>query len=338
MPAMARWKCKSDCVPHEGYLKYYKRRAKHNVGLIISEGTHVDNTHSYAIHTGYEGRLTNEKQKKAFEGIVKAVHKYGGKFIPQLWHCGENATNPISVVSSSQRIKQMDRNDMDQVRDAFVNSAVLAKEAGCDGVEIHGANGYLLSNFMSKRNVRNDEYGGTIVNRMRFPLEVVRAVRQAVGEQFPILYRTSQWSVSNYNEIKWDNVEELKIWCDGLKEAGVDIIDVSTHKCYKLEFVGQGKQEESHTLAGWIKKLSGLPVIAVGGVSYTQTVAYNWGSSGKTSIENPERCLKLIEKGECDLLAVGRALIANYDWVDKVQRGDWEKLKPYSRKTLDELF
>jgi len=224
----------------------------------------------------------------------------------------------------------MDGEDFEQVLSAFVHAAVQAKAIDCDGVEIHGAHGYLLDSFLNPVvNRRNDSYGGSVENRMRFPLCVVCAVREAVGAGFPIIYRFSQWRVDDYREIKWKTPDELALWVAALREAGVDLLDVSTRNALAPAFEGSRR-----TLAAWAKDLSELPVIAVGTVSLALAV----DEPGEVvPPADPGPVFELVEKGEVDLIGVGRALIANPDWVRVVRDGDWRNLRPYTRAILSRL-
>jgi 2,4-dienoyl-CoA reductase-like NADH-dependent reductase (Old Yellow Enzyme family) len=252
----------------------------------------------------------------------------------------------------------MRSDDFAQVLGAYRRAARAAREIGCDGLEIHGAHGYLLDSFLSPvNNRREDEYGGSFDNRMRFPLEVTRAVRAEVGPDFPILYRFSQWKVDDYRETKFRTPDDLGRWVRALRDAGADILHVSTRRATDPAFPDSG----SRTLAGWSRKLSGLPVIAVGGVAATRRVesasdgdpsdrnAADGGTADgnvadadtvggeRVLVEDPGLAIALVESGEADLLAIGRSLIANPDWVEVVRDGSWRNLRPYHEDLLREL-
>lgn len=342
MAPMTRRKAEPDGLVTEESVAYYARRAKGEVGLIISEGTALDDRHAYDTIT--VPRIETPAQWAAWKKVVDAVHAEGGAFAPQIWHTGRLAADPIgpSAGPGPQRadgtrrpdVREMTEEDFAQVLNAYRNAAHGTLETGADALEIHGAHGYLLDSFLSPgTNQRTDAYGGTPENRMRFPLEVVRAIREVVGPGFPILYRFSQWKMDDYRELKFQAPGDLERWVLALREAGVDILHVSTRDATDPAWDAEGPR----TLAGWAEQLSGLPTIAVGKVSVTLSMDESYGEK-RSEIVSPTPWIDLIERGECSLLAVGRALIANPNWVPLVRSGDWEKLVPYDQSMLAELI
>ena len=336
MAPMTRRKAADDGIPTEAMVRYYERRAAEEVGLIVSEGVAIDSLHAYDTIT--VPRLETREQVAGWKRVVDAVHGAGGAFAPQLWHTGRLGADPIGPSAGTPPpkadgtprpdVRPMEAADFAQVLEAYRFAAAASKEIGCDAVEIHGAHGYLLDSFLSaKDNRRTDAYGGSADNRMRFPLEVVRAVRGAVGEGFPVIYRFSQWKVDDYEALKFRSPDDLEPWVTALRDAGVDILHVSTRDCTDPAF-----EDGDRTLVGWTKELSGLPTIAVGRVGITHTTGL-----GKADIADPAPGIALLESGECDLLAVGRGLIANPDWVAKVRAGRWRELHPYTPELLTEL-
>jgi 2,4-dienoyl-CoA reductase-like NADH-dependent reductase (Old Yellow Enzyme family) len=227
----------------------------------------------------------------------------------------------------------MQESDFEQVLEAFRRTARGAVEIGCDAVEIHGAHGYLLDSFLTPgTNPREDEYGGPEENRMRFPLAVVRVVRNAVGAGFPVIYRFSQWPTQTPEEIKFHGSDDLGRWVRALRDAGVDILHASTVDAVAPAFPEEGEQ----SLAAWTRKLSGLPVIAVGKISVGLPMDQAYGEEG-SGVTDPEPAIRSVEAGEIDLLAVGRALIPNPDWVPLVRSGRWRDLKPFHKTQLQSL-
>jgi 2,4-dienoyl-CoA reductase-like NADH-dependent reductase (Old Yellow Enzyme family) len=228
----------------------------------------------------------------------------------------------------------MTRADMVQVRDAFVAAALAVRSIGCDAIELHGAHGYLLDSFLSPdTNRREDHYGGNAENRRRFPLEVVRAVRDAVGPDSPIIFRFSQWKMDDYAEVKFPTPRELDDFVGAVIGAGADILHVSTRRATDIPFPDDNPEL---TLAGWTRKLGGAPVIAVGSVAVTLTMDESYGER-ESAVSDPTPALRLIEEGQADLLAVGRSLIANPDWVRTVRDRGWASLRPYDKRLLDDL-
>lgn len=341
MAPMTRRMAGEDGIPTDEMLAYYRRRAAAEVGLIVSEGTAIDSLHAYDTLT--VPRFETSVQLEAWKRIVDAVHQEGGAFAPQLWHTGRLAADPIGPSPGQAPpgrngverplTREMKADDFDQVLRAFHSAARGARDIGCDALEIHGAHGYLLDSFLSPvNNLRTDTYGGTFQNRMRFPLEVVHTVRKAVGPDFPVIYRFSQWKVDDYRELKFKNSADLKTWVTALREAGVDILHVSTRDVTEPGFQTEGPR----TLAGWSKRLSGLPVIGVGKVSLTLPMDRTYGEE-RGVVQDPSSALDLVEQEEIDLLAVGRALIPNPDWTRLVREGRWRDLVPFDKKQLETL-
>ncbi|MCA8922047.1 MAG: 12-oxophytodienoate reductase [Planctomycetes bacterium] len=340
MAPMTRRMAGEDGLATEAIRAYYARRARHEVGLIVSEGTGIDSLHAY--DTLSVPRFETAAQHAAWRAVVEAVHAEGGAFAPQLWHCGRMSADPIGpspgeVAARGDRparaVRAMEADDFAQVLAAYASAAAAARAIGCDALEVHGAHGYLLDSFLSPAtNQRSDAYGGSFSARMRFPLEVARAVRAAVGPDFPVIYRFSQWQLADYAEVKWRTPDELGAWVNALKDAGVDLLHVSTRDATAPGFPDAGPK----TLAGWARELSGLPVIAVGKVSVTLTMDRAYGEE-RDVVRDPGPALALLERGEADLLAVGRALIANPDWVQVVRDRDWRELRAFDAGQLAAL-
>tara|TARA_R110002072_G_scaffold137777_7_gene280650 strand:- start:10 stop:1032 length:1023 start_codon:yes stop_codon:yes gene_type:complete len=339
MAPMTRRMAGEDGLATEAIRDYYARRAEHEVGLIISEGTGIDSLHAFDTPT--VPRFETPAQHEAWRAVVEAVHAQGSAFAPQLWHCGRMAADPIGPSASpgadrpgrpGRPVRAMEAADFAQVLGAYESAARAAQAIGCDALEIHGAHGYLLDSFLSPaNNLRSDDYGGSFTARMRFPLEVARAVRAAVGPDYPVIYRFSQWRLGDYEEQKWRTPDELGTWVTSLKDAGVSLLHVSTRDALAPGFEGSER-----TLAGWAKELSGLPVIAVGKVSVTLSMDQAYGEE-RDVVRDPRGALDLITKGEADLVAVGRALIANPDWVPRVRAGEWQDLAAFDKDLLSEL-
>jgi 2,4-dienoyl-CoA reductase-like NADH-dependent reductase (Old Yellow Enzyme family) len=336
MAPMTRRLAPDDRVPTPDIAAYYRRRAEGGVGLIVTEGTHIDDEH--APDSENVPGLFTDKQAEGWAAVTSAVHDASGAIACQLWHTGRLAMRPIgpSPVPAEKRgggfratPRPMTTADMEQVAGRFAASASLAKYAGFDAVEIHGAHGYLLDSFLAPgANKRTDAFGGAFNQRMRFPLMVVHAVRDAVGDDYPVMYRFSQWSIDDYAAMTYPNPDTLGLWVNALKDAGVDVLHVSTRDC-----TAPGFRDADTTLAGWTRELSGLPTVAVGRVGSSSGM--NEGDHVPTS--DPAPAAALIERGEADFVAVGRGLIANPDWPELVKRGRWEELRPYDRSMLATL-
>ena len=338
-------------VPNEEVVEYYRLRAAGGVGLIITEGTCVDHiaAHGYPDVPSFYG----EESLAGWKKVVDAVHAEGGKIAPQLWHTG---TMRITGVTTNEQTPGgdtpgygpsgmgvpgkvtshvMTKDDIKDVIAAFAKAAADAKAIGFDAVELHGAHGYLIDQFFWEGvNQRDDEYGGDLAARSRFAIELIQAVREAVGPDYPVIFRWSQWKQQDYSVSLTKNPEELEAFLKPLSDAGVDIFHCSTRRFWEPEFEGSDLN-----LAGWTKKLTGKPTITVGGVGVNADFIPSDGSHDFASAEpaSLDKLLERLEKDEFDLVAVGRALIANPDWANKVRDGDMDSLAGYDKKLLRKL-
>ncbi len=328
-------------IPGENVAQYYKRRAENEVGLIITEGTLID--HPAAGQSVNFPHFYGEASLAGWQRVVDVVHQAGGKIIPQLWHVGmarqigDPNPNPealpigpsgIDVVSLKKVTEPMSRGEISYVIKAYAEAARQAKRIGFDGIEIHGAHGYLIDQFFwSKTNRREDEYGGSLVKRTRFAADVIRACRKAVGPDFPIIFRFSQWKMGHYQEKLAYNKEELAEFLAPLNAAGVDIFHASTRRYWEPEFEGSDL-----TLAGWTKALTGKPVITVGSVgldtNFIESLTERKG--GKAAGLDP--LLRRLKNREFDLVAVGRALLADPAWALKIHQGREKDLIPVEKE------
>lgn len=340
-------------VPVAEKVNYYRKRAEGGTGLIISEGTWVP--HPAASYRGDIPRFYGEDALSGWADVIDAVHSAGGHMFPQLWHSGMSrrdksaALHPdVDPVGPSglafaegrsdpiQTCPPMTQPDIDAVVQAFGDAAHSAKLLGFDGIEIHGAHGYLIDQFLwHVTNRREDGYGGdNIRDRARFAAEVVAECRRRVGPAFPISFRFSQWKAVDYAAQLVDTPGELEQMLIPLIEAGVDLFHCSTRRHWEPAFEGS-----ELTLAGWTRKLSGKPSIAVGSVGLGKPFDVpTLAQRGMISNTSLDRILEMLESGECDLVGVGRALIANPDWADKIRTGKAESLADYSLDLLETLL
>ncbi|MGB4075292.1 NADH:flavin oxidoreductase [Pseudomonas sp.] len=332
-------------VPNSKVIEYYRRRAAAGVGLIVTEGTTV----GHKASNGYPNvpRFYGEDALAGWQKVVEAVHAEGGKIVPQLWHVGnvrKLGTEPDAGVPGygpSEKIKEgnvlvhgMTQDDISEVIAAFAQAAKDAKAIGMDGVEIHGAHGYLVDQFFwAGSNQRTDEYGGDLAQRSRFAIELIQAVRAAVGPDFPIIFRFSQWKQQDYSARLVETPEALEAFLKPLADAGVDIFHCSTRRFWEPEFDGS-----ELNLAGWTRKLTGKPTITVGSVGldgeFLQFMVNTDKVAQPASLEN---LLERLNKQEFDLVAVGRALLVDPDWAVKVRDGREQDILPFSRDALTSL-
>ncbi len=345
MSPMTRNFC-PDHIPHSQVVEYYRRRAAGGVGLIITEGTCIEQVaaHGYPNVPNFYGDAALDGWRQ----VVDAVHAEGGKIAPQLWHVGgvrrpgvePGGDTPGYGPSGMSRPGKlsghaMTQQDIDDTVAAYAQAARDAQALGFDAVEIHGAHGYLIDQFFwPAMNQRDDAYGGDVLGRTRFAVEIIQAMRQAVSPDFPIILRWSQWKLQNYEARLAESPEELEAFLQPLCEAGVDIFHCSTRRFWQPEF-----PNSDLNLAGWTKKLTGKPTITVGSVGLNDEFLPEQGSADFRAAEpaSLDQLIHRLEQQEFDLVALGRALIANPDWPNQVQQGQLEQLQAYQKSMLEEL-
>ncbi|MEU1420072.1 NADH:flavin oxidoreductase [Kitasatospora sp. NPDC086009] len=331
-------------VPGEDVRAYYARRAAAGVGLILTEGTYIG--HESAGQSDRVPRFHGEEQLAGWAEVAAAVHAAGGTIMPQLWHIGmvrKQGEPPFAdapaVGPSGLRIdgtegtgRAMTRSDLDDVIGAFAEAAAAAERIGFDGIELHGAHGYLLDQFLwAGTNRRTDAYGGDPVARTKFAAEIVAAVREVVSPEFPVVFRYSQWKQEAYEARLAESPEELADILTPLAEAGVDVFHASTRRYWLPEFEGSDLN-----LAGWTRKLTGRPAITVGSVGLDGDVIRSFAGEGAT-VQGIDNLLDRLERDEFDLVAVGRALLQDPQWAAKVLAGRFDELKPYDVSALATL-
>jgi 2,4-dienoyl-CoA reductase-like NADH-dependent reductase (Old Yellow Enzyme family) len=333
-------------IPNDEVAAYYRRRAEGDVGLIITEGTFI----SHEGANGYENvpAIYGDQALAGWKHVVDEVHAVGGKIAPQLWHVGSVRKSGIGphkeapAYSPSGLYKPgaangvaMTQDDIDTVVASFAQAALDAKNIGFDAIEVHGAHGYLVDQFFWEgTNQRTDKYGGSLENRTRFGVEIVNAIRAAVGNDFTIIFRFSQWKQQDYNAKLCQTPEELDTFLGLLSDAGVDIFHASTRRFWVAEFAGSDLG-----LAGWTKKLTNKPVITVGNVGLDADFIGE-GNADLSGTSNPtgiNELLVRLNNDEFDLVAIGRALLVDPQWVKKMQHNAIDEIKPFNKKSLMSL-
>lgn len=318
-------------VPIPEMAAYYRSRAQHGVGFIVSEACAVPEASSSAdscMPAFFGGAAL-----RAWKHICREVHAFGCAMAPQLTHvgmlraAGDDVPNPsappigpsgIDVFSLQAAGETMSRTKIDEVKTAFALAAASARSLGFDAVEIQGGHGGLIDQFLwGETNKRTDVYGGDVVGRTRFACEVVHAVRKAVGRRFAIIFRLSQGKPGHAEAKLATSPHELSLLLQPLVQAGVDVFDCSTTQHFAAaEFAGSPLP-----FAAWVRLLSGRPVISVG-----------------TSGRPPLRLLQMLSAGDVDMVAIGRALVADAAWAEKVRTGRESELLPYSLKLAARLY
>jgi 2,4-dienoyl-CoA reductase-like NADH-dependent reductase (Old Yellow Enzyme family) len=332
-------------IPGEGVADYYRRRAENDVGLIITEGVGVD--HPAAIGKGSMGEddmplLHGEAALARWKTVVEQVHSAGGLIFPQLWHQGViriDNTGPYPDAASMRpsgiwgptggystapaeyldkvlpTTRSMTEEEIADVIAGFARSAANARAVGFDGIAIHGAHGYLPDAFLWKEtNQRTDAWGGNVARRNRFAIELVKAVRAEAGD-LPIMLRYSQWKQQDYDARLADTPAKLEAILGPIADAGVDIFDASTRYYHKPAF-----DNSPLTLAGWTRKLTGKPTMAVGGIGLNKELKSSFVESVVT-VDNLPDVARRIENGEFDLAGVGRSLLVDPAWARKAREG-----------------
>lgn len=331
-----------DGVPGDDVAEYYARRAAH-LGLLITEATYVD--HPSAGTSDRVPRFYGDDSLAGWRRVVDAVHAEGGLIIPQLWHLGvrreegapPHTDAPVITPSGldldgSAKGKSATTQDVDDMIAAFVKAARDAQRVGFDGVEIHGAHGYLLDQFFwQATNKRDDMYGGTVADRARFAAELVAAVRAEVGDSFLISFRYSQWKGGHYDAQNAQSPAELEQILTPLAQAGTNVFHVSTRRYWLPEF-----EDSSPTLSGWTKKLTGLPTISVGSVGVA--TQFRGGRDERKSTLSLAPLLELFEAGEFDMIALGRAVLSEPEWTTKVRDGRVNEIRQYEKADESRLY
>lgn len=331
-------------IPGQNVVDYYRRRAEGEVGLIITEGTTIG--HPVASNDTSIPEFHGDAALAGWKKVVEAVHAAGGKICPQLWHMGaqrEKGKGPNPELESigpsglntmgEQTARTMTQQDIDDVIAAFVKAAVSAKALNFDGIELHGAHGYLLDQFFWEgQNKRDDKYAGSVAARTRLAVELVEAIRHEVGADFPIILRFSQFKIPVYDAKIAETPQALEEFLTPLVDAGVDIFHASTRRFWEAEFA-----DSDLTLAGWTKKLSDKPTIAVGSVGLDVDFMSSFGGA-ESKLTGLDNLLTRLEQEEFDLVAVGRALIGDPDWGKKVHQGMQNSINVFQPENLQTLI
>lgn len=327
-------------IPGDNVADYYRRRAEGKAGLILSEGTVIDR-----VASSNDPNIPHFYGDDALAGwkkVIETVHAADGAMAPQIWHMGVMpklgdwlpATpfeGPSGYVAEGQKGGiEMTDNDIADTIAAYASAAANAKRLGFDSVELHGAHGYLIDQFFwGAINERTDAFGGkTLPERSRFAVEVIKAVRAAVGEDFAIIIRLSQWKQQNFSVKLAPTPDEMAAWLNPMADAGADIFHCSQRRFWEPEFEGSDLN-----FAGWAKKLTGKATISVGsvGLSGEFIAAFQGEASQPKSLDE---LVNRMDKGEFDLIAVGRALLADPEWIKKVTEGRNNELKGFTKEAL----
>lgn len=338
MPAMQRGWCVGG-VPSTNLGDYYAARVRGGAGLIVSEALAID--HPSATGQAAAARLAPHTLE-AWRRVVGTVKQAGGTIFLQLFHEGALRPEGMSGTLSPSGLAwtgkangdSASRADLDAIRDSYVRAARSAKALSADGVEIHAAHGFLLDQFCwHETNTREDGLGGaSLRERLAFPVEVIRAVRSEVGPDFVIGWRFSQWKEVDFGAKLFSMPDELRCAINAWEDAGVDLFHASTRRFYQPEW-----PTSDLGLAGWTTQVGHSPVITVGSVGIRDLL---FGLPGEPEGLDPHASLgelaRRFERGDFALVAVGRAMIGDPDWVNKLRNGDLGKIEPFSARAVEE--
>jgi 2,4-dienoyl-CoA reductase-like NADH-dependent reductase (Old Yellow Enzyme family)/thioredoxin reductase/acetoacetate decarboxylase len=314
-----------DGTPSKDMIAFYEARAIGGAGLIIPEITRVNDVHGPGLMRQLS--VTKDRHIEGLAKLAQAVHKHGSKIFIQLHHPGRETVSVLlggqPVVAPSevpckylkQNTRALEAEEVKQLIQQFIEGAVRVQKAGCDGVELHAAHGYLLQQFLSPyTNKREDEYGGSFENRLRIVTEIVEGIRKECGPDFPIGVRLSVEEFLDKMGVTEDYIhiqDGIKI-AMALEKAGIDFIDVS---CGLYE-TGITSVEPISFPQGWrrdmiaaVKNHVNIPVIGV------------------SVIREPAVAEKFLEEGVEDFISMGRTWLADEEWGKKVLEGREKELR-----------
>ncbi|MEV4094666.1 NADH:flavin oxidoreductase [Streptosporangium saharense] len=317
---MTRVSATPEGVPTPEMADYYAGFARGGFGLVITEGTYTDTVFSQGYFN--QPGLVLPEHVAGWRPVTAAVHAEGATMIAQLMHAGalsqgshyrSNTAGPSALRPTGVQMpeyggggtwpvpKEMTEEDIAEAVQGFVTAAKNARAAGFDGVEIHGANGYLLDQFLTDyTNQRADGYGGPIDNRVRLAAEVVAAVRAEVGPEFGVGIRLSQTKVNDFT-YRWPGgAKDAEIIFTRLAEAGASYLHVASEG---RDWIETARLDGGRTLTALAREVTGLPVIANG------------------NMHNLDQAARVIAEGHADLLSIGRGALANPDLPRRLAAG-----------------
>lgn len=333
-----------DGIPTDDVAAYYERRAEADVGLLVTEGT--------TVHRGgasFDAKIPkfhDEAPLAAWGKVVERVHAKGGAIAPQIWHVGlarkpgtgpypdAPSDSPSGMTHDGKLVAPvLSDEDVADIVSAFANAAGEAGKLGFDSVELHGAHGYLIDQFFwSEMNKRDGQYGGDLIERSKFAADIIRECKKQMPDDMPLIIRVSQWKQQNYASRLAHSPDELSAFLGHLVDAGVDILHCSQRRYWEPEFEGSDLN-----FAGWAKKLTGVPTISVGSVGLSGDFfgAFAGQGAGAAPLDN---LLERMDKGEFDMIAVGRALLQDPLWAQKIKENRLDELEDYSGESIKTLY
>lgn len=342
-------------VPSQEAAQYYARRATGGASLVMTEGVYID--HPSSGDNPLLGRFHGEDAFAGWREVARQVHAAGGITVPELWHVGLifrgpdvlvgndlafrpelGQVSPSGFIAPGQQVGEpMTQAQIDAVIASYARGAAKAVELGFDGVELHGAHGYVIDQFFWQAlNHRTDRYGGSPRARGQFAAEVVQACRAELAPGMPLILRISQWKMVDFAARIADTPQELEELLSAVVEAGVDLFDCSQRRFWEPCF----DDGSDLNLAGWVKKVTGVPTMTVGsvGLDCDLLASLGEGRTAELNLQSLDELMRRFDRGDFDLVGVGRAMIAEPDWPKLVARGALDQLKPFSTGALAEAL
>ncbi|NAX17007.1 MULTISPECIES: NADPH-dependent 2,4-dienoyl-CoA reductase [unclassified Vibrio] len=285
---------------------FYEERAKGGVGLIVTGG--FSPNLRGRLHP-FSAEFSKAKHARAHQVVTEAVHRQGGKIALQLLHAGRYAMHPFAQSASAIKApiarfapSEMSARQIKKTIDAFASSAELAHLAGYDGVEVMGSEGYLINQFICKRtNMRYDDWGGSYENRIRLPIEIVKAIRAVVGKEFIIIFRLSMLDLVE----EGSTFEEVLMLAKALEQAGVTIINtgIGWHEARVPTIATQVPRAAFTWVTEKIRPHLSVPVVTC------------------NRINTPEEAEKILATGQADMVSMARPFLADPEFVAKAEQG-----------------
>lgn len=317
---MTRVSAGEDGTPTEAMNRYYSAFAEGGFGLVITEGTYTDTQYSQGYF--FQPGIVSEKHVEAWRPIAESIHAGGARAVMQLMHAGAlsqgnryrtDTAGPSAVRPKGQMMPEyggsgpwptpraMSDDDIETAVQGFAAAAVNARRAGFDGVEVHAANGYLLDQFLTDyTNLRDDSYGGPVSHRIRLTAQVVERIRALVPDEgFVLGVRLSQTKVNDF-QYRWAGAGDARVVFTSLADAGADYLHIASEG---RDWIETARLDDGDTITALAKKVTGLPVIANGGM------------------HDLDQAAQLLEGGHADVLSLGRGALANPDLPNKVAGG-----------------
>lgn len=319
-------------------IEFYKKRAK-DIGLIIAGAININ--HPTASNSNKIPYISNKCDIDMWKNITSNVHEENCKIFAQLWHSGstrvltkknnfKNFSSPSGIVNNKKLGSPLKVSEIKNIIYEFVKAANHAYKAEFDGIEIHACHGSLLHDFLTlDSNYRTDQYG--IENRTQLIEEIINGCRETVGNKFLISIRLSNFKMYNLEAKLTNNIQELRDLIRPINNSGINIFDISDFNYSYNNFYG-----ENGNLANWIKRITSKTTISTGSfgnsnifindipniineLTYKPKLNYPHLQSIKPEILNEKLIYEDLIKGEIDLIALGRPLLFNYNWVKEMR-------------------